>query len=142
MKLNWKKKIIAYFDAFKNTYTIKQPNNYKLYNEEGSVIAYKDGKLVYSCETTGVDYVTSITTPTSGMYNGNNISVPTTYIVSVYAKKSGYDNSEVVTKQIDIRGLKGDVNADGVVSITDAVSVVNIILDNGEAPAAPAMKDQ
>ena len=106
------------------------------------VIAYKDGKLVYSCETTGVDYVTSITTPTSGMYNGNNISVPTTYIVSVYAKKSGYDNSEVVTKQIDIRGLKGDVNADGVVSITDAVSVVNIILDNGEAPAAPAMKDQ
>ena len=40
---------------------------------------------------------------------------------------------------VDVRGLQGDVNRDGKVTITDAVSVVNIIL-NGEASAAPAIE--
>lgn len=37
-----RKKTIAYFNASKSTYTLSTPNGYKLYNEEGSLIAYKD----------------------------------------------------------------------------------------------------
>ncbi len=38
-------------------------------------------------------------------------------------------------------GKKGDVNQDGVVSISDAVGVVNIILNGGGAEAAPAVEE-
>ena len=68
---------------------------------------------------------------------GNNVAVSTVYTVytvSVYATKAGMANSEVATANITVKGLpsggtllKGDVNEDGVVSITDAVTIVNII---------------
>ena len=40
-----------------------------------------------------------------------------------------------------MRGIQGDTNQDGKVTITDAVGVVNIILNNGEA-TAPALQDE
>jgi len=52
--------------------------------------------------------------------------------VRVYATKEGLTDSDIATKEINIRGLKGDVNEDGVVTITDAVGVVDIILKGGE----------
>ena len=60
---------------------------------------------------------------------GNNIKFPSKVQISVYATKDGYENSEKATSEIDPQGLKGDVNQDGVVSISDAVGVVNIILE-------------
>lgn len=65
--------------------------------------------------------------------------MPTIYSVSVYAQKDGYEKSDVVTADIDVRGIQGDTNQDGKVTITDAVSVVNIILNNG-ATDAPVME--
>ena len=103
-------------------------------------ITYKNGEITFSCETEGVTYHYAFTTPSGSEADGNNIKVPTTYNVSVYAKKEGYLNSEITSQEIDVRGLRGDVNEDGVVSITDAVSVVNIIL-NGEA-SAPQMEPE
>lgn len=56
----------------------------------------------------------------------------TTAHISVFASKDGYTDSDAITADVDLNvGAKGDVNQDGVVSITDAVSVVNIILSNG-----------
>ncbi len=59
--------------------------------------------------------------------------VPTNkYIITVYATKTGYDNSDVVTGEITIgggTGIKGDVNEDGAVDVEDVVDVVNIILE-------------
>ncbi len=98
-------------------------------------ITYKDGEITFGCETEGVTYHYALTTPSGSEADGNNIQVHTTYTVTVYAKKDGYLNSETATAEIDVRGLKGDVNQDGKVSITDAVSVVNIILNNGESEA-------
>ena len=46
--------------------------------------------------------------------------------------------------EIDVElsvGPQGDVNHDGNVSITDAVSVVNIILNNGSSSAPALQKD-
>ena len=48
---------------------------------------------------------------------------------SVYAKAYGYLDSDVTTAEIDVRGIKGDTNRDGKVTISDAVGVVNIILN-------------
>ena len=102
-------------------------------------ISIKNGKLHFECETEDVEYIYSFIPPTASTnQNGNDIDLPTTYTVTVYAKKEGYMNSDIATADVELCvGKKGDVNADGVVSITDAVSVVNIILN--DETAAPAM---
>jgi hypothetical protein len=96
-------------------------------------IKYIGGKLLFECETEGVEFVYRITTPANTInQTGNNVDMPHTNTVSVYAKKSGYLNSDVATENIDVRGLKGDVTGDGEVTITDAVEVVNIIMGKDE----------
>ena len=96
-------------------------------------IKYIGGKLLFECDTEGVEFVYSITTPANTTnQTGNNVDMPHSNTVSVYAKKSGYLNSDVATENIDVRGLKGDVTGDGEVTITDAVEVVNIIMGKDE----------
>ena len=96
-------------------------------------IKYIGGKLLFECETEGVEFVYSITTPANTTnQTGNNVDMPHTNIVSVYAKKEGYLNSDVATENIDVRGIQGDTNRDGVVTVADAVGVVNIILEKNE----------
>ncbi len=59
--------------------------------------------------------------------------MPTTYKVTVYATKSGYEDSDVATKEIEVSGgstaKKGDVNEDGNVNGTDIQEVINIIVE-------------
>lgn len=100
------------------------------------VITVKDGKLTFSCETEGVEFVSEASF-INGPFAANNneliLAGTTTAYVSVYATKDGYIDSDTATADVELNvGKKGDVNQDGVVSITDAVSVVNIILNGGE----------
>ena len=96
-------------------------------------IKYIGGKLLFECETEGVEFVYSITTPANTIdQTGNNVDMPHTNIVSVYAKKEGYLSSDVATEDIDVRGIQGDTNRDGVVTVADAVRVVNILLEKNE----------
>ena len=92
-------------------------------------VSFVGGKLHFECETEGVEYHASITTPNSKEVTGNDINVPLTYVVKVYATKEDYDDSDLTTAEINVQGLKGDVNQDGKVTISDAVGVVNIILE-------------
>ena len=100
-------------------------------------IAFVDGKVTFNCETEGVEYVAKVTCPTSGVgdYEASSIPLTTTYTVTVYAKKKGYENSDVATKDIEISGSggstakKGDVNEDGNVNGTDIQEVINIIVE-------------
>ena len=97
------------------------------------------GKLIFECETEGVSFNACYS------YNSGNIigkelilAGTTTAHVSVYATKEGYQDSDAAEADVELCvGLQGDVNQDGVVSIADAVNVVNIIM-KGET-AAPAM---
>lgn len=95
-----------------------------------------DGKLKLSCETEGVTFVTSYTSDglsDSTLDDEIVLAGTTTCHVSVYATKAGYENSDVATVDVDLHiGKKGDVNNDGVVDITDAVGVVNIILEKND----------
>ena len=100
-------------------------------------ISYENGKLTFDCETEGVEYVSSITPPSAFNSGSKTVSMPTTYKVTVYATKDGYENSDVATKDINVSGgtsgLRGDVNNDGTVSMPDAMFIVNKIL-NGKFP--------
>lgn len=102
-----------------------------------------DGKINLSCETEGVTY--------HWLYgfkgcNAEDIgdviilSGTTICYVSVRATKEGYEDSDIATAEVELTiGKSGDTNQDGVVSIADAVNVVNIILNKGGA-SAPAIE--
>ena len=95
-------------------------------------ISYENGKLYFACETDDVEYVCKITPPSAITYNGNDINIPTKYTITVYATKAGYENSDVATKEIDLgtSGIRGDLNGDGIVSMPDAMFIVNKMLND------------
>ena len=94
-------------------------------------------RVSFSCATEGASFVYDVKPTCQQNGVGGDLRLISAFTVSVYATKSGYDNSNVATKDIVVNTKKGDVNDDGKVTITDAVSVVNIIL-SGEA-SAPKM---
>ena len=93
-------------------------------------ISYVDGEIVFGCATEGVEYVSEIKASDANKYYDQKIVLTNKYIVSVYATKTGYEDSEVVTAEISIEGgsgLKGDVNGDGEVGIGDIITITNIM---------------
>lgn len=60
-------------------------------------ISYVNGQLKISCTTEGADYVTDITDIDIKKYYDATITLTATYSISVYATKSGYENSETAT---------------------------------------------
>ena len=92
-------------------------------------IAIKDGKLSFSCETEDVTFCYSVTPPSQFNGEGNDVNLSTKYTISVYAKKEGYENSETVTKEIEVGGMMGDMNGDGVLSVTDVGILITKILE-------------
>ncbi len=96
-------------------------------------IAFANGELTFDCETAGVKFVYSITSAGSQTDSGSTVSlneVPSTYTVSVFAVKDGYDRSDAATQTITYKAKHGDVNGDGQITISDAVGIVDIILGN------------
>ena len=94
-------------------------------------ISLVDGELQFSCETEGVEYLWEITVDDAQRGTSNKVSLTGVYKVSVYATKSGYDNSDVATAEFTMSsgsGIKGDVNGDGKVDVSDVVGTANIIL--------------
>lgn len=91
-------------------------------------IAFKNGKVMFSCETEGVDFVYEITNVDVQNGSGTEVSLGTTYHISVYATKDGYENSEIATADIDARGVVGDLNGDDDVDATDLTRLIEIIL--------------
>jgi hypothetical protein len=98
-------------------------------------ITNNNGTLTFSSATEGAACRYEITRAGTG----NSMTLPATsdYVVKVWATKAGYQDSDVATTTITMK--QGDVNGDGGVSITDAVAVVNIILNGGAS--APALSE-
>lgn len=92
-------------------------------------ISVEDGKLKFSSETEDVKYHYTITYSNSTSGEGNDVSFSQKIIITVYAYKSGYENSETATAEITATGGKqGDLNNDGVINAADVVKLVNIIM--------------
>jgi len=83
-------------------------------------ISFKNGKTYFECETPDVTYHYSITSPKIMTNLGDDVKVDLSYSLQVYASKDGYLDSDTATQDINIRGLKGDVNDDGDVTAQDA----------------------
>ena len=60
-------------------------------------ISYADKRLTFSCETEGVEYVSEIKDVDIKKFYDSSINLSATYEISVYATKSGYENSDVAT---------------------------------------------
>jgi predicted TIM-barrel enzyme len=91
-------------------------------------IIFADGKLKFSCETEGVEYVSEVTVADAKKNYSSEVSLTGVYKVSVYATKDGYENSDVATAEFTMSGggMKGDVNTDGTVNALDIQEVINI----------------
>jgi len=64
---------------------------------EKPTISYENGKLTFSSATDGAVCQSTITDPDITSYSGNEVQLGVTYNISVYAAKSGYENSETAT---------------------------------------------
>lgn len=95
-------------------------------------INYADGELSFDCETESVEFVSHVEMPSSFDSNSDKLCLSTTCVVTVFAKKDGYEDSDVATEEINIggsaAGIKGDVNEDGNVNGTDIQEIINIII--------------
>ena len=60
-------------------------------------ISYNKGELKFSSETEGAEFVSEIIDTDIKMHYDATVSLTATYNISVYATKSGYDNSDVAT---------------------------------------------
>ena len=96
-------------------------------------INYVDGKVSFSCETEGVEYISDVTVADAKKYYDSEFTLSQTYKITVYAVKPGYDNSDVATREIIIENgqssLFGDLNKDGKVDVADHVKLSDIIMN-------------
>ena len=90
-------------------------------------ITYYNGKVRFTCETEGVEFVPTVTCTPRKLQNGNEMEIGGTFTISVYATKDGYDDSDLATMTVNISQM-GDVDADGHISISDVTSLVNLLL--------------
>ncbi len=91
----------------------------------------KDGEIVLSCDTEGVEYVSQVAPLGEPKCVDGKLQIATVYRITVYATKDGYDNSDTVTMDIDMAiGKQGDVNGDGSVNVADHVKLSEIIMEN------------
>ena len=98
-----KEEVVA--EGWKDFATIEERDNFDDDTPEDSQsskcstpsISYSGGKIVFSCETEGAEYHSTITDTDIKSYSGNEILLTATYHITVYATKTGYDNSDVAT---------------------------------------------
>ena len=61
------------------------------------VVTYAEGKLSFSCETEGAEFVTDITDSDIKKYYDAEIELSATYNIEVFATKANYENSDTVS---------------------------------------------
>ena len=104
-------------------------------------ISFENGKIKFNCETEGAEFISEVASSDAKTYYDSEISLLKKYTVSVYATKTGYENSDVATKEITISdggneqsGIRGDLNGDNEVNVADHVELTKIIMATGTNP--------
>lgn len=84
---------------FKHIYEMKgdetEPQKCKI-----PTISYYNGKIVFTSDTEGATFYSTITDSDITSYSGNEIYLGVTYNISVYATATGYENSDVATASL------------------------------------------
>ena len=120
----------SYFKAFVALEDGDTPTIQKCATPE---INYADGKLDFTCETEGVEFVSEVIVGDAKKYYDASVTLSQTYKITVYAVKTGYENSDIATREIVIENgqssLFGDLNKDGKVDVADHVKLSDIIMN-------------
>lgn len=88
------------------------------------VVTYAEGKLSFSCDTEGANYVTKLVAEDAKEYYDAEIKLSATYNIEVYATKANCENSDTVNVVL-VWVENGDVNEDtGVISVPAAPVLV------------------
>ena len=88
------------------------------------VVTYAEGKLSFSCDTEGAEFVTDITSNDFKKHYDAEIELSATYNIEVYATKANCENSDIVNVAL-IWVENGDVDEEtGVISVPAAPVLV------------------
>ena len=88
------------------------------------VVTYAEGKLSFSCETEGANYVTKLVAEDAKEYYDAEIELSATYNIEVYATKANCENSDIVNVAL-VWVENGDVDEEtGVISVPAAPVLV------------------
>ena len=91
-------------------------------------ISYQKGKLTFNCTTEGAICQYTITDNDIQSGSGNELQLGVTYNISVYATKSGYENSETATATlcwIDV-----DPKTEGITGVTANVRAMPVMIQS------------
>ena len=90
-------------------------------------IAFVDGMLTFSSEMEDVEYVYEITNADVKKGFASKVNITGTYMVSVYAMKTGYENSDVSTLEFTLGSNSEvyDVNRDGTIDVADIATIID-----------------
>ena len=91
------------------------------------------GTIDFTCSTTGVEFVSSVTCEDVKSYSTASITLTQKFTISVYATKAGMDNSDTATMDIIITGsgkaiVVGDMDGNGTLDAVDIVTLVDSIM--------------
>ena len=97
-------------------------------------IGFSGGKVVFSCKTKGVAYRSEVQVADAKTYDTSTLSVPSSFVVSVFAVKKGCYRSDTATREFTFSDAKpstklGDLNNDGKVDVADHVKLSEIIMN-------------
>ena len=88
------------------------------------VVTYAEGKLSFSCETEGAEFVTKILSDDISTFYDAEIELSATYNIEVYATKANCENSDTVSVAL-VWVENGEVNEEtGVISVPAAPVLV------------------
>jgi hypothetical protein len=122
-------KTTAPWSGFKSIVALEDGDNPETPKCATPTISIENGKVKFMCETEGIEFVSSITVPDAKNYYDSELTLSYKYKVSVYATKSGYENSDTATLEITASGIVGDVDGNGVVNVADHVELTKIIMN-------------
>ena len=97
--------------------TYEEPEQPEVEKCATPVVTYAEGKLSFSCETEGANYVTKLVAEDAKEYYDAEIELSATYNIEVFATKANCENSDTVNVAL-VWVENGDVNEDaGVISV-------------------------
>ena len=91
-------------------------------------ISYSNGRLKFECQTEDVEFKSTITNTDIKNYSESEIALSAMYNISVYAAKTGYDNSDIATATLC--WLDIEPRTEGMVNDISSVSGSGILVQS------------
>ena len=82
------------------------------------VISYEKGKLKFSCDTEGAEFVSKISCEDTGNYSESEIALNATYTIRVYATRNGWNDSDEAVAKLCWIDTEPSIDVTGTTEIT------------------------